>query len=102
MATTPPLDFEHKPGFEIPTKHKEAIRQLHWFAKVPICQLKTRYKLGNSTIRRILSYDGPERAHPGQVGPAQTIPQEWINELIFKQEHWVYVLMERHGWSTPN
>jgi hypothetical protein len=30
------------------------------------------------------------------------IPQEWINELILKQEHWVHVLMDRHGWSTPN
>jgi transposase len=30
------------------------------------------------------------------------IPQEWINDLILKQEHWVQVLMERHGWSTPN
>ena len=30
------------------------------------------------------------------------IPQEWINKLIDKQEHWVQVLMERHGWSTPN
>jgi hypothetical protein len=30
------------------------------------------------------------------------IPQEWINELILKQEHWVTVLMQRHGWSTPN
>jgi hypothetical protein len=32
----------------------------------------------------------------------EAIPQEWINELIGKQEHWVHVLMERHGWSTPN
>ena len=30
------------------------------------------------------------------------IPQEWINGLIDKQEHWVHVLMERFGWSTPN
>jgi hypothetical protein len=30
------------------------------------------------------------------------IPQDWINELILKQEHWVHVLMERHGWATPN
>jgi hypothetical protein len=30
------------------------------------------------------------------------IPQDWINELILKQEHWVQVLMERHGWSTLN
>ena len=32
----------------------------------------------------------------------EAIPQEWINGLILKQEHWVHVLMERHGWSTPN
>jgi hypothetical protein len=32
----------------------------------------------------------------------ERIPQEWINQLILKQEHWVHVLMERHGWSTPN
>jgi hypothetical protein len=31
-TTPPPLDFDHKPGFEIPTKYKEAIRQLHSFA----------------------------------------------------------------------
>jgi transposase len=30
------------------------------------------------------------------------IPQDWINELVLKQEHWVTVLMERQGWSTPN
>ena len=32
----------------------------------------------------------------------EAIPQKWVNELILKQEHWVHVLMERHGWSTPN
>jgi len=36
VPTTPPLDFDHHPGDEIPTKHKEAIRQLYSFAKVPI------------------------------------------------------------------
>lgn len=30
------------------------------------------------------------------------IPQQWINDLILKQEHWGHVLMDRHGWSTPN
>jgi DDE superfamily endonuclease/Transposase len=30
------------------------------------------------------------------------IPQDWINELILKQEHWVQELMECHGWSTSN
>ena len=70
MASTPLLDFEHDKGYEIPTKHKEAIRQLHWFGKKPVCQLAERYKLGESTIRRILSYDTLERARPGRVGPA--------------------------------
>jgi transposase len=32
----------------------------------------------------------------------EAIPQDWINTLILKQEHWVNVLVERHGWSTPN
>jgi hypothetical protein len=30
------------------------------------------------------------------------IPQDWINELVLKQENWVQILTERHGWSTPN
>jgi hypothetical protein len=61
MATTPPMQ-DHLPGFEIPTKHKEAIRQLHGFAKVPVEALMDRYSLGKSTIRKILAYDVPERA----------------------------------------
>jgi transposase len=32
----------------------------------------------------------------------ETIPQQWINELIEKQEHWVHILIERHRWCTPN
>jgi hypothetical protein len=28
------------------------------------------------------------------------IPQQWINELVSKQEHWVTVLLQRHCWST--
>jgi hypothetical protein len=42
---TPPLDFDHQKSFEIPTKHKEAIRQLHNFANVQIRPLEFRYKL---------------------------------------------------------
>ena len=37
--TPPSLDFIHQRGFEILTKHKEAIRQLHWYGKVPKIQL---------------------------------------------------------------
>jgi hypothetical protein len=25
------------------------------------------------------------------------IPQDWINELVLKQEHWVTILMQYHG-----
>jgi hypothetical protein len=66
--TTPPLDFKHKAGEEIPTKNKKAIRELHNCAKVPITVLQIRYKLGESTIRRILNYDAPERARPTRTG----------------------------------
>jgi hypothetical protein len=52
--TTPPLDFDHKPGYEIPTKHKEAIRQLYGFAKVPIELLMDRYHLGRLIIVKVL------------------------------------------------
>jgi hypothetical protein len=32
----------------------------------------------------------------------ERIPQNWINDLILKQEQCVHVLMDRHDWSTPN
>jgi hypothetical protein len=72
---------------------------------------QVRYKLGESSVRRILSYDYPERKHQptteAQIEQAVTeeweaIPQEWINQLVLKHEHWVHVLAERRGWSTPN
>jgi hypothetical protein len=59
---TPPLVFDHQPGDEIPTKHKEAISQLYGFAKVPIERLMEQYKLGKSTITKILMYDAAVRA----------------------------------------
>src|SRR6266487_3590379 len=94
MATTPPLDFDHHKGDEIPTKHKEAIRQLHWFAKVPVCQLVTRYDLGESTIRRVLQYNKPERARPGRVGPKQKLTDAKIDEIIeYCAENWEQRIM---------
>jgi hypothetical protein len=81
-TTPPPLDFDHQKGFEIPTKHKEAIRQLHYFAKVPIRALEDRYKLGNSTIRRVLNYDAPERARPTCTGRPQKLTDIQVDEAI--------------------
>ena len=66
--TTPPLDFDHKKGFEILIKEKNAIRELVGFAKMPIGAIEARYKLSNSTIHRILTYDAPERARPIRTG----------------------------------
>ncbi len=82
MATTPPLDFDHHQGDKIPTKHKEVICQLHWFTKVLVCQLVTRYDLRESTIRRVLQYNKPKRARPGRVGPKQKLTNTKMDEII--------------------
>jgi hypothetical protein len=43
--TTPLLEFNHLPVEEIETKHKEAIRQLYGFTKIPVKVLMARYRL---------------------------------------------------------
>ena len=63
---TPPMSAR-KPGEEIRTKHKEAIRQLYKFAKIGLQPIEGYYNLGDSTIRKILSYDIPERARPART-----------------------------------
>lgn len=90
MASTPPnLDFDHLPGFEIATKHKEAIRQLYWFAKVPKLQLQARYNLGESTIRRILMYKTPKRARPTRTGQPQKLTDRQVDDAIkYCAEKW--------------
>jgi hypothetical protein len=50
MASTPPMP-EHLPGFEILTKHKEAICQLFNFAVILIRNLIVCYKLSYTLIR---------------------------------------------------
>ena len=88
-TTPPPLDFEHKKGYEIPTKHKEAIRQLHNFSGIGTQALAGRYHLGESTIRRILSYDKPERARLGRTGPKKKLSNSRIREIIkYVSEKW--------------
>jgi hypothetical protein len=58
MASTP-LIPDYIPGFEILTKHKEAIRQLVHYASIPIPKLAARYKVSYTTIRRIFNYKVP-------------------------------------------
>src|SRR6185437_4308903 len=94
-TTPPPFKFDHKKGYEIPTKDKEAIRQLYWFGKVPKKMLEGRYNLGESTIRRILTYDKPERARPGRVGPAMILTDVKMDEIIeYCAESWENRIMD--------
>jgi hypothetical protein len=79
--TTPPLDFDHKPGYEIPTKHKEAIRQLYGFAKVPIELLMDWYHLSRLTIIQVLDYNKPEHARCKR-GSATILSNSKVNEII--------------------
>jgi len=93
--TTPPLDFDHEKGFEIPTKNKEAIRELHSFGKVPATALKIRYKLRESTIRRILNYDAPERARPSRTGRPQLLTDRHVDEIIeYCAESWEHRILK--------
>jgi hypothetical protein len=50
---------DHKFGFEILTKHKEAIRQLRFIANWGTSAIAKVYKTGRSTINRILKYSVP-------------------------------------------
>jgi hypothetical protein len=78
----PALDFNYLPGEEILTKHKEAIRQLYSFAKVPIKDLIACYKLGKSTICCVLSYNQPERACLTRTGRPTLLSNSQVDEII--------------------
>jgi len=83
MPTTPPLFvFDHVLGFEITTKHKEAIRELHSFREKSTTELIERYKLGKTIIHRVLAYDAPERARPSRTGRPQLLTDTRVNEII--------------------
>jgi hypothetical protein len=56
MASTP-LPLELLLGYEVPTKHKEAIRQLYGFAKMPVEVIMDQYKLSKSGVHKILDYE---------------------------------------------
>jgi hypothetical protein len=81
METPPTLD--HLVGYEIATKHKEAIRQLHKYTKIGLQQLAGYYSLGESTVRRILQYDQPERARPTRTGRLrESLNEQEVRDII--------------------
>lgn len=93
--TTPTFDFNHTKGFEIRTKHKEAICQLYFFGKVPVYALQKRYKLGESSIRKILGYPTPERDCPNCTGPAFLLSNLRVDEIIlYCAESWENCILQ--------
>jgi hypothetical protein len=74
---------DHIPGYEIRTKHKEAIRQLYKFAKIGLQQLEGYYNLTHTTIRKILEYDMPERARPTRTSrPRESLNVQEVKDII--------------------
>jgi len=93
--TTPPLEFNHLPGQEIETKHKEAIRQLYGFAKVPVERLMTRYGLARSTVEKILRYDAPKRARITRTGRPTLLTDTQVDEIIeYASESWEHRILD--------
>jgi hypothetical protein len=79
---TPPMS-PRLPGEEIKTKHKEGIRQLYRAAKWGLQQLEGYYDLGESTVRKILSYDVPERVRPTRTGrPRESLNAQEVRDVI--------------------
>ena len=97
----PPLDFQHLPGYEVPTKHKEAIRQLHWFGHVPVLMIQERYYLNESSVHCILSFDYPERRRPNRTGPAFLLSDAQVDKIIdYVSESWEYRIIKYNVLRT--
>lgn len=91
----------HLPGFEIRAKHKEAIRQLYGLVKFLVEKLIDIYKLGKSTIYKILSYDPPERARLTRIGRPRLLSDAQVDDVIeYLSELWecrILNYMELHA-----
>ena len=100
--TPPPDDWHPRKGFEILTKHKNAIRQLHIYGKVSICVLQIRYRdpvtkkpLGYTTIRKILGYPAPERRRPNRTGPKFLLSNREVDEvIIYCTQSWEHRILQ--------
>ena len=79
--TTLLLDFNHKPGYEIPIKHKEVIRQLYGFVKILIEGLIECYWLGRIIIIKILEYEKLEYIRHKR-GLTIILSNSKVNEII--------------------
>jgi transposase len=56
---------------------------------IPIERLMTRYKLGKSTIIKILTYDTPERKRVTRAGRPSLLTDRQVDEIIkYASESW--------------
>jgi hypothetical protein len=79
---TPPMS-PRLPGMEIKTKHKEAMRQLRKRGKLHFGALQRYYDLGESTVRKVLNYESPERARIGRSGrPRESLGKQEVEDII--------------------
>ena len=68
---------------------------MHWFGKVPICALMNRYKLGDTTIRKILRYPNLERFRPGRTGPKFLLSNAKVDDIIlYCAESWEHRILQ--------
>jgi hypothetical protein len=57
--------------------------------------IQERYHLNESSVRRILSFDYPERRRPNRTGPAFLLSDAKVNEIInYLSESWKYQILK--------
>jgi hypothetical protein len=100
---TPPMS-PRLPGTEIKTKHKEAMRQLQKYAKIAPEPIQKYYGLGQSTVRKVLQYESPERARSTRTGrPRESLDKQEVEEVIAyistdhatRELNWQQIINER-------
>jgi hypothetical protein len=79
---TPPMP-EWQQGFEIPTKRKEAMRQLYKYAKIGLQALSGYYRISSWTVSRVLQYDQPGRKRPTRTGRlCESLNKQEVRDII--------------------
>ena len=63
--------------------------------------IQARYHLNESSVRRILSFDYPERRHPNRTGPAFLLSDAKVNEIIdYLSETWEHQILKYNVLRT--
>jgi hypothetical protein len=54
---------------------------MYWFGHVPVLMIQERYHLNESSVRRDLSYNYPERRSPNHKGPAFLLSDSEVDDI---------------------